>query len=43
MVIAEHGYDGLVLATFMAGVILLIAGQILLGRPFPWVCAVERA
>ena len=25
-VIAEHGYDGLVLATFMAGVILLAAG-----------------
>ncbi len=25
-VIAEHGYDGLVLATLMAGVILLIAG-----------------
>ncbi|MBY8974236.1 SulP family inorganic anion transporter [Rhodobacteraceae bacterium NNCM2] len=25
-VIAEHGYDGLVLATFMAGFILLIAG-----------------
>lgn len=26
-VIAEHGYDGLVLATLMAGVILIIAGQ----------------
>ncbi|GJL93027.1 SulP family inorganic anion transporter [Hyphococcus sp.] len=25
-VIAEHGYDGLVLATFMAGLILLLAG-----------------
>jgi len=25
-VIAEHGYDGLVMATFMAGLILLIAG-----------------
>ncbi|WP_286831125.1 MULTISPECIES: SulP family inorganic anion transporter [Kordiimonas] len=25
-VIAEHGYDGLVLATFMAGIILLIGG-----------------
>jgi SulP family sulfate permease len=25
-VIAEHGYDGLVLATFMAGLILLVAG-----------------
>ena len=25
-VIVEHGYDGLVVATFMAGIILLIAG-----------------
>ena len=25
-IIADHGYDGLVLATFMAGIILLIAG-----------------
>jgi SulP family sulfate permease len=25
-VIAEHGYDGLVLATFMAGIIMLVAG-----------------
>lgn len=25
-VIADHGYDGLVIATFMAGLILLIAG-----------------
>ncbi len=25
-VITEHGYDGLVLATFLAGIILLIAG-----------------
>ena len=25
-VIAEHGYDGLVLATFMAGIILVLSG-----------------
>lgn len=31
-VIAEHGYDGLVLATFMAGVILLIGGYFRAGR-----------
>ena len=31
-VIAEHGYDGLVLATFMAGVILLIGGILRAGR-----------
>ncbi|WP_300586960.1 SulP family inorganic anion transporter [Marivita sp.] len=31
-VIAEHGYDGLVLATFMAGVILLIGGVLRAGR-----------
>src|SRR5210317_759640 len=31
-VIAEHGYDGLVLATFMAGVILLIAGYLRIGN-----------
>ncbi|MEL6316895.1 MAG: SulP family inorganic anion transporter, partial [Pseudomonadota bacterium] len=30
-VIAEHGYDGLVLATLMAGVILLIAGALRAG------------
>lgn len=30
-VIAEHGYDGLVLATLMAGVILLIAGSLKAG------------
>ncbi len=30
-VIAEHGYDGLVLATLMAGVILLIAGYFKFG------------
>ncbi len=31
-VTAEHGYDGLVLATFMAGLILLIAGYFRAGR-----------
>lgn len=31
-VIAEHGYDGLVLATMVAGVILLIAGVLRAGR-----------
>jgi sulfate permease, SulP family len=31
-VIAEHGYDGLVLATFMAGLILLVAGYFRAGR-----------
>lgn len=31
-VIAEHGYDGLVLATFMAGVILIIAGFLKVGN-----------
>ncbi len=31
-VIAEHGYDGLVLATFMAGIVLLIAGFFRAGR-----------
>jgi SulP family sulfate permease len=31
-VIAEHGYDGLVLATLMAGVILLIGGALRAGR-----------
>lgn len=31
-VIAEHGYDGLVLATFMAGFILLVAGYFRAGR-----------
>lgn len=30
-VIAEHGYDGLVLATLMAGIILLIAGRLKAG------------
>lgn len=31
-VVAEYGYDGLVLATLMAGVILLAAGYLRLGR-----------
>ncbi|HET9428780.1 MAG TPA: SulP family inorganic anion transporter [Allosphingosinicella sp.] len=31
-VIAEHGYDGLVLATMMAGLILIVAGYSGLGR-----------
>lgn len=31
-VIADHGYDGLVLATFMAGLILLIGGYLRAGR-----------
>jgi SulP family sulfate permease len=31
-VIAEHGYDGLVLATFMAGIILLIGGYFRAGN-----------
>jgi SulP family sulfate permease len=31
-VIAEHGYDGLVLATFMAGVLLLVAGYFRIGN-----------
>ncbi len=31
MVIAEHGYDGLVLATLMAGVMLVLAGYFRLG------------
>jgi SulP family sulfate permease len=31
-VIADHGYDGLVLATFIAGVILLIGGYLRAGR-----------
>ena len=31
-VIAEHGYDGLVLATFMAGIIMLIAGYLKAGN-----------
>lgn len=31
-VIAEHGYDGLLLATFMAGIILIISGYAKLGK-----------
>lgn len=31
-VIAEHGQDGLIIATFMAGIILLIAGRLRAGR-----------
>ena len=31
-VIAEHGYDGLVLSTLMAGILLLIAGYLRAGR-----------
>ncbi len=31
-IIAEHGYDGLVLATFMAGIIMLIAGYLKAGN-----------
>ncbi|MFV0301029.1 MAG: SulP family inorganic anion transporter [Paracoccus sp. (in: a-proteobacteria)] len=31
-VVAQHGYDGLVTATFMAGIILLIAGRLRAGR-----------
>ena len=31
-IIAEHGYDGLVLATLMAGVIMLLAGYLRAGN-----------
>lgn len=31
-VIADHGYDGLLIATFMAGIILLIAGFLRIGN-----------
>lgn len=31
-VIQEHGFDGLILATFMAGLILILAGYLRLGR-----------
>ncbi|SEQ09396.1 sulfate permease, SulP family [Thalassovita taeanensis] len=31
-VISEHGYDGLVLATFMAGIIMLVAGYLRAGN-----------
>jgi len=36
-VIADHGYDGLVLATFMAGIILLVAGYFRAGRLISYV------
>ncbi len=36
-VIAAHGYDGLVLATFMAGIILLVAGYLRIGRLIAYV------
>ncbi len=36
-VIAEHGYDGLVVATFMAGIILVIAGYLRIGRLIAYV------
>lgn len=36
-VIAQHGYDGLVLATFMAGIILVIAGYARLGQVIKYI------
>ncbi|MGJ3259379.1 MAG: SulP family inorganic anion transporter [Rhodospirillales bacterium] len=36
-VIAEHGYDGLVIATMMAGIILVIAGYLRMGRMIAYV------
>ena len=36
-VIADHGYDGLVLATFMAGILLLVAGYFRVGRLISYV------
>ncbi len=36
-VITEHGYDGLVLATFMAGLILIVAGYMRIGRLIAYV------
>lgn len=36
-VIAEHGYDGLVLATFLAGLILLVAGMLRAGSLIAYV------
>lgn len=36
-VIANHGYDGLVIATFMAGLILLVAGYFRLGNLIAYV------
>lgn len=36
-IIAKHGYDGLVLATFMAGIILFVAGYFRAGRLISYV------
>ncbi len=36
-IIAEHGYDGLVIATFMAGLILVLAGYLRIGRLIAYV------
>ncbi len=36
-VIADHGYDGLVLATFLAGLILLVAGWLRIGNLIAYV------
>ncbi len=36
-VIANHGYDGLVLATFMAGLILIAAGFLRVGNLISWI------
>lgn len=36
-IIADYGYDGLVLATFMAGIILLVAGYFRAGRLIAYV------
>jgi sulfate permease, SulP family len=36
-IIAEQGYDGLVIATFMAGVLLVIAGYLRMGRLIAYV------
>lgn len=36
-IIAEHGYDGLVIATFMAGIILIVAGYFRIGRLIAYV------
>ena len=36
-IIADYGYDGLVLATFMAGIILLVAGYFRAGRLISYV------
>ena len=36
-VIATHGYDGLVMATFMAGIILVLAGYFRIGRLIAYV------